>query len=108
MQFFTVVALSFAVLAQAKPLASDNKLLTRAVPEAFVCAQDSDCVQQNVGNCCGYYPMCASTNAVLPFPCPDGNSGICAFPEIDSCKCGSQGGCMSLFGEDIVHGQEYQ
>ncbi|KAI9159078.1 hypothetical protein HJFPF1_07086 [Paramyrothecium foliicola] len=108
MRFFAVVALSLAAVSQAKPLVANGQIEARDIAPQFVCAQDSDCVERNVGNCCGYYPMCANANAVLPHPCPDGGEGVCGFPTIDSCKCGSKGGCMSLQGDNIVHGQEYE
>jgi hypothetical protein len=107
MRFTAVLALALAAVAQAKPFA--NQLETRQdVAEHFVCAQDSDCVERNVGNCCGHFPMCANANAVLPHPCPDGGFGVCGFPTIDSCKCGSKGGCMSLQAGSIVHGKEFE
>ncbi|KAI9897850.1 hypothetical protein N3K66_007706 [Trichothecium roseum] len=79
-----------------------------AVPPAhFACAADADCVVRNVGNCCGYYPLCANSAAVLPHPCPDGGFGVCGFAEVDSCACGSKGGCVSYQGGNIVGGYEY-
>lgn len=68
------------------------------VPPHLACTQDSDCVIRNVGNCCGYYPQCANAGATLPKPCPGGGASICGFPVIESCKCGSNGGCVSLQG----------
>ena len=77
------------------------------VPAHFACAADADCVVRNVGNCCGYYPLCANAAAVLPHPCPDGGFGVCGFADVDSCACGSKGGGVSYQGGNIVGGYEY-
>ncbi|KAH7350152.1 hypothetical protein B0T11DRAFT_290674 [Plectosphaerella cucumerina] len=105
MRFFAFVMAALAAGAHASPVEIDGRQLSSAntvVPPHLVCKQDSDCVVRNVGNCCGYYPRCANANAVLPKPCPGGGVGICGFPNIDSCKCGSNGGCVSLQGGSAV------
>lgn len=65
------------------------------------CETDGDCAVKNVGNCCGYYPMCvnkdASTDpAGVRARCErDGLSSVCGFPEIRGCRC-VQGRCENL------------
>ncbi|ROT35159.1 hypothetical protein SODALDRAFT_353536 [Sodiomyces alkalinus F11] len=113
MRFFATLLISLAAGAYASPHALSEErsagLETRAtVPEHFQCKEDRDCVERNVGNCCGYYPMCANSEAVLPHPCPSGGFGVCGWPVIDQCKCGSKGGCMSLQSGNIVHGSEWE
>ncbi|VUC29347.1 unnamed protein product [Clonostachys rosea] len=123
MRFFTIAITSLAACAYASPQltggmrATDTSHQPRSqprgtdeihIPEHLACIEDSDCVIRNVGNCCGYYPMCANADAELPDPCPEpGMFGVCGFPAIDSCKCGSRGGCISLQGENTVHGNQF-
>ncbi|KAL2755427.1 hypothetical protein ACRALDRAFT_1064451 [Sodiomyces alcalophilus JCM 7366] len=107
--FITLAAGAYAsphALAEERSVSADDSV--PFVPEHFQCKEDSDCVERNVGNCCGYYPMCANADAVLPHPCPNGGAGVCGWPMIDACKCGSKGGCMSLQGGRIVHGSQYE
>lgn len=49
------------------------------------CNQALDCQIKNVGNQCGYYPMCVN-KVFLPNP-PELNSMICGFPSIKECRC---------------------
>ncbi|CAG9940301.1 unnamed protein product [Clonostachys rosea f. rosea IK726] len=122
MRFFTIAITSFAACAYAIPQLTGGMRVTDTsnqprdqqgtdeinIPEHFACTADSDCVIRNVGNCCGYYPKCANADAELPDPCPGpGMAGVCGFPTIDSCKCGSHGGCISLQGETTVHGHQF-
>ncbi|KAF2183437.1 hypothetical protein K469DRAFT_463980, partial [Zopfia rhizophila CBS 207.26] len=55
----------------------------------FECEVHSDCMIKNRGNCCGYYPVCANTDAVFTKKdaCPNGGASICGFPAITSCGC---------------------
>merc|ERR1719320_1295958 len=63
------------------------------------CSEDSDCAKVNVGNCCGFYPMCmnaknsgANPDLVNQLCREEGSFGICGFPSIDQCQC-TQGTC---------------
>ena len=57
------------------------------------CQTDSDCAVKNVGNCCGYFPMCVNKDArtdpaaVRAQCAKDGMSSICGFQEISGCQC---------------------
>lgn len=57
------------------------------------CKTDSDCVVNDVGNCCGYYPMCVNKDArtdpkAVQAQCAkSGMASVCGFPEISSCSC---------------------
>jgi hypothetical protein len=63
---------------------------------SFACQTANDCAILNVGSCCGYFPRCASSNAIFSAPdCSDGVVGACGFPAIDSCAC-ELGQCVSL------------
>lgn len=65
------------------------------------CRTDADCAVKNVGNCCGYYPMCVNKDArtdpegVRARCEKDGLSSVCGFPEIRGCRC-LQGRCESF------------
>ena len=67
------------------------------------CKSDADCTVKNVGNCCGYYPMCVNLNAKTdPEAVRDacskrGVASVCGFPEISSCSC-VQGTCSTHAG----------
>lgn len=60
------------------------------------CQSDSDCVEKNVGNCCGGYPKCVRKDSlpnpawVSKFCVAQGMAGVCGFPKIDGCKCVEQ------------------
>lgn len=64
------------------------------------CKTDADCTIKDVGNCCGYYPMCVNTNAktdpkAVQAQCAkSGMAGVCGFPAISSCRC-TQGQCTA-------------
>lgn len=66
-----------------------------------ICKTDSDCAVKNVGNCCGYYPMCVNKDAktdpaAVRAQCEkDGMASICGFREISGCQC-VDGQCESL------------
>ncbi len=51
----------------------------------YSCNAYSDCEIKNVGNYCGYYPLCVNIN-YQPHP-PELKSNICGFPSIDGCEC---------------------
>ena len=65
------------------------------------CETDSDCAVKNVGNCCGYYPMCVNKDARtdpegVRAQCErDGLASVCGFPEVRGCRCVA-GRCESL------------
>jgi hypothetical protein len=77
--------------------------IVSAAPDAnvYACTHDSDCVVKDVHNCCGYYPACVNTSAVIDVEavnreCAKQNSvGICGFPEISGCSC-QNGSCVSV------------
>jgi hypothetical protein len=62
------------------------------------CKTDSDCTVKDVGNCCGYFPMCLNKNAktdpaAVRAQCEkSGMASICGFREIKGCQC-VQGRC---------------
>lgn len=59
-----------------------------SVKEKFIdlsCVQGSDCQIKDIGNQCGYYPMCVNKN-FIPNP-PELDSMICGFPSINGCQC---------------------
>jgi hypothetical protein len=57
------------------------------------CETDSDCAVKDVGNCCGYFPMCVNKDArtdpaaVLAQCRKDDMASICGFREISACQC---------------------
>ncbi|GAB2504482.1 hypothetical protein GCM10027084_18690 [Pseudoxanthomonas sangjuensis] len=59
----------------------------------LTCRTDADCAVKDVGNCCGYYPMCVNKDsptdpAGVQAECrASGRVGVCGFRNIDSCKC---------------------
>lgn len=65
------------------------------------CETDSDCAVKDVGNCCGYFPMCVNKDArtdpagVRARCEKEGMSSICGFQEISGCQCVA-GRCESL------------
>jgi hypothetical protein len=89
-------------LAPGEPVDSDVQ-----VPEFLSCASDSDCMVRDVGNCCHFFPMCANAAVELPLPCPEDQFGVCGFYTVDSCRCGSLGGCMSYQGDVLIHGAAF-
>ena len=59
----------------------------------YSCQSDADCVIKDVGNCCGYYPMCVNKAAktdpklVQEYCAKKGLSSICGFPSLSGCHC---------------------
>ena len=51
----------------------------------YSCDMDADCEIKNVGNYCGYYPLCVNKN-FSPNP-PELSSAVCGFADIDWCEC---------------------
>ena len=47
------------------------------------CTMDNQCVVQNVGDCCGYFPMCINSDSVLV---PSEVTDICANQKTTDCK----------------------
>ena len=64
------------------------------------CKSDADCAVKDVGNCCGYYPVCVNKDsptdpAGVQAQCrAQGRVGVCGFPSIASCQC-RNGQCES-------------
>ncbi|NYZ61648.1 hypothetical protein [Luteimonas deserti] len=57
------------------------------------CTRDADCTVKNVGNCCGAYPACVNTAAVVD---PEavaadcarrGIASVCGFQDVTACRC---------------------
>jgi hypothetical protein len=65
------------------------------------CKTDSDCTVKDVGNCCGYFPMCTHKNAktdpkAVQAQCAkSGMASVCGFQEVSGCQC-VQGRCENL------------
>ncbi|HEX4853103.1 hypothetical protein [Arenimonas sp.] len=65
------------------------------------CQTDSDCAVKDVGNCCGYFPMCVNKDArtdpaAVRAQCEkDDMASICGFQEISACQC-VDNQCQSL------------
>lgn len=65
------------------------------------CKTDSDCTVKDVGNCCGYFPMCTNKNAktdpkAVQAQCAkSGMASVCGFQEVSGCQC-VQGRCENL------------
>ena len=51
----------------------------------YSCDMDADCEIKNVGNYCGYDPLCVNKN-FSPNP-PELSSAVCGFADIDWCEC---------------------
>lgn len=68
------------------------------------CRTNADCTVKDVGNCCGYFPMCVNKDAktdpaAVRAACEKaGMASVCGFREVKGCQC-VQGRC-----EDIVEG----
>ena len=81
-----------------KPAAFDPAAPVRS------CRTDADCAVKDVGNCCGYFPMCVNKDAKTDPPAvraaceKAGMASVCGFREVKGCQC-VQGRC-----EDIVEG----
>lgn len=72
------------------------------------CKTDADCTVKDVGNCCGYFPMCVNKDAktdpaAVRAQCEkDGMASICGFKEISGCTC-VQGTCQDIAsGEQVM------
>jgi hypothetical protein len=81
-------------------LADDGTRLDAANPSRS-CNTDSDCAVKDVGNCCGYFPMCVNKDArtdpaAVRAQCDkDGMASICGFREVSGCQC-VDNQCQSL------------
>ncbi len=55
------------------------------------CEVDADCAVKDLRNCCGLYPACVNTAAVinteLDDPQCDGFASICGYETITECHC---------------------
>ena len=57
------------------------------------CESNSDCEIKNVGNCCGYYPLCVNSNyepniTKVQQECfEQGIASVCGWTEIQGCEC---------------------
>lgn len=57
------------------------------------CRSDSDCAVKDVGNCCGYFPMCVNKNAqtdpaAVRAACErEGITSVCGFRDVKGCRC---------------------
>ena len=64
-----------------------------AITVDYACTTSADCAVKNVGNCCGYYPMCVNKDAktdpkAVQAQCAkSGMASVCGFPAISSCSC---------------------
>jgi len=93
-----LVLIAFLSLTMASGCADDGQTAVATAP--LVCETAADCTVKNVGNCCGYYPQCVHKDqsvdpeAVKKECEAKGVSGVCGFPEIDSCSC-VQGQCVN-------------
>jgi hypothetical protein len=102
--FASLVVLSLASCttrttpAQAPPAAGPGAAqpvvpLPDAASPSRYCETDSDCAVKDVGNCCGYFPMCVNKDArtdpaaVLAQCRKDDMASICGFREISACQC---------------------
>ncbi len=97
MKRFALLAISFLVLIYA-PVSTKAET---APADIYACTKDSDCVVKDVHNCCGYYPACVNTSAVIDVEavnreCAKQNvAGVCGFPEISGCTC-QNGLCVNI------------
>jgi hypothetical protein len=59
----------------------------------YSCAEESDCVVKDIGNCCGAYPECVNKNSItdpafVRHACSKEDlGGVCGFPSIIGCRC---------------------
>ena len=59
----------------------------------YSCNTDSDCIIQDIRNCCGYYPQCTNKNAKTDVQFVNDRcsrqqlGGVCGFPTVESCTC---------------------
>jgi hypothetical protein len=71
------------------------------------CKTDADCAVKDVGNCCGYFPLCVHRNAktdpaAVRAQCEkDGMASICGFQDVQGCRC-VQGRCENIADGAVV------
>lgn len=92
----------------ADPAPGTGPALGKAEAPARTCKTDADCTVKDVGNCCGYFPMCVNKDAktdpaAVRAQCEkDGMASICGFKEISGCQC-VQGTCQDIAsGEQVM------
>jgi hypothetical protein len=92
----------------AEPAPGSVPALGKTVGPARTCRTDADCTVKDVGNCCGYFPMCVNKDAktdpaAVRAQCEkDGMASICGFKEISGCQC-VQGTCQDIAsGEQVM------
>jgi hypothetical protein len=98
-----VLALAACAAHETSPPAAVNVPLPQTTPASplksgnveldLSCETDNDCAIKDVGNCCGYYPMCVNKNSPVD---PEGVAAqcrakgridVCGFQNIESCSC---------------------
>jgi hypothetical protein len=73
----------------------------------YSCTSDEGCAVRDIGNCCGDYPVCASTGyvpdqaAVTAWCAENQLMSVCGFPDVTRCTCES-GSCVSWQGDAKV------
>jgi hypothetical protein len=105
------VAAPVATPAPAQPAQPTAPPIVAEKPAAFdpaapdrACRTNADCAVKDVGNCCGYFPMCVNKDAktdpaAVRAACEKaGMASVCGFREVKGCQC-VQGRC-----EDIAEG----
>ena len=92
----------------AEPAPGSVPALGKTEGPARTCKTDADCTVKDVGNCCGYFPMCVNKDAktdpaAVRAQCEkDGMASICGFKEISGCQC-VQGTCQDIAsGEQVM------
>jgi hypothetical protein len=92
----------------AEPAPGSVPALSKTEGPARTCKTDADCTVKDVGNCCGYFPMCVNKDAktdpaAVRAQCEkDGMASICGFKEISGCQC-VQGTCQDIAsGEQVM------
>lgn len=85
----------------AEPAPGSLPLAGKAAGPDRACKVDADCAVKDVGNCCGYFPMCVNKDAktdpaAVRAQCEkDGMASVCGFKEISGCQC-VQGTCQDI------------
>lgn len=92
----------------AEPAPGSVPALGKTEGPSRTCKTDADCTVKDVGNCCGYFPMCVNKDAktdpaAVRAQCEkDGMASICGFKEISGCQC-VQGTCQDIAsGEQVM------
>ena len=62
----------------------------------FSCSDAEDCEIKNVGNGCGFYPMCVNVDFVPNPDAYEGLAGVCGYPSVNGCVC-TAGQCEGTF-----------